>query len=67
MHTSRWPVNLGGIEFWSREELFHFFGLLLSSSPTQKPLRGRDRKAVLALLDHHKVQDVSDRVLPSLV
>ena len=46
---------LGGIEFWCREELFHFFGLLLSSSSTHKPLRGRDRRAVLALLNFHKV------------
>lgn len=47
---------LGDTEFWSAEEAFHFFGLLLSSSSTQRPLHGRDRAAVLALLDFHPVR-----------
>lgn len=58
---SRWPVVLGGTEFWSPEELYHGFGLLLSSTPTHKPLRGKARASVLELLSFHPVRSAITR------
>ena len=51
----RWPVTLGDKDFWAAEELFHFFGIMLSSQAPHQPLRGGDLAAVLDLLSHHPV------------
>ncbi len=52
----RWPIVLGGMQFWYQEEMFHFMGMLLASSTPRKPLRGQDKAAVLDLLSHHPVR-----------
>ena len=48
--STRWPITLGGREFQRQEEMFHFFGLMLSSSADRVPLAAPDQQALLDLV-----------------
>ena len=48
--STRWPIMLGRREFQRQEEMFHFFGLMLSSSADRVPLAAPDQQALLDLV-----------------